>query len=97
MPLVIQYFYVLSKTDASGLGLFAKFSCISDYTVPFLQVRVANYWEALGVIAAHKAGVDPRALRRNGVSHLHRLATPVHSLGSLKRLEQAPLAMSGVC
>lgn len=60
-------------------------------------MRVANYWEALGVIAAHKAGVDPRALRKNGVSHLHRLATPVHSVGSLKRLDQAPLAMTGVC
>ncbi len=64
------------------------------------QVRVANYWEAIGVIAAHKAGVDPNALRRNGVSHLHRIATPIHadgSLSSLKKLEQAPLAMTGVC
>ncbi|KAG0606897.1 hypothetical protein M758_9G176800 [Ceratodon purpureus] len=63
-------------------------------------IRVANYWEALGVIAAHKAGVDPRALRRNGVHHLHRIETPIHaadSLGSLKKLEQAPLAMTGVC
>lgn len=37
-----------------------------------LQMRVANYWEALGVMAAHKAGVDPLALRRNRVRHLRR-------------------------
>ena len=73
---------------------------ISYETVLVSQVRVANYWEALGVIAAHKAGVDPRALRRNGVNHLHRIETPGHaadSLSSLKRLERAPLAMTGVC
>ncbi|KAL2631221.1 hypothetical protein R1flu_015907 [Riccia fluitans] len=35
-------------------------------------VRVANYWEALGVMAAHKAGVNPRALRRDGVAHLRK-------------------------
>eukprot|EP00250_Pteridium_aquilinum_P001945 c12156_g1_i1 orf=260-1525(-) len=33
-------------------------------------VRVANYWEALGVMAAHKAGVDPHSLRRFGVRHI---------------------------
>ncbi|EFJ05522.1 hypothetical protein SELMODRAFT_431494 [Selaginella moellendorffii] len=32
-------------------------------------VRAANYWEALGVVAAHKAGVNPMALRRDGVLH----------------------------
>ncbi|KAL3689116.1 hypothetical protein R1sor_015425 [Riccia sorocarpa] len=35
-------------------------------------LRVANYWEALGVMAAHKAGVNPKALRRDGVGHLRR-------------------------
>ncbi|KAL3689771.1 hypothetical protein R1sor_009279 [Riccia sorocarpa] len=35
-------------------------------------LRVANYWEALGVMTAHKAGVNPKALRRNGVRHLRR-------------------------
>ncbi|BBN08740.1 hypothetical protein MPTK1_4g14060 [Marchantia polymorpha subsp. ruderalis] len=35
-------------------------------------VRVANYWEALGVMAAHKAGVHPKSLRRDGVVHLRR-------------------------
>ncbi|KAL3677072.1 hypothetical protein R1sor_027020 [Riccia sorocarpa] len=35
-------------------------------------LRVANYWEALGVMAAHNAGVNPKALRRDGVGHLRR-------------------------
>ncbi|KAK9095119.1 hypothetical protein Scep_026588 [Stephania cephalantha] len=33
-------------------------------------VKVANYWEAIGVIAAHKAGLDPYTLRRNGINNL---------------------------
>ncbi|KAG9448965.1 hypothetical protein H6P81_008930 [Aristolochia fimbriata] len=33
-------------------------------------VRVKNYWEGLGVIAAHKAGVDPKALRRDGIANI---------------------------
>jgi hypothetical protein len=63
------------------------------------QLRVANYWEALGVITAHKAGVNPHALRWNGVNHLHRIEGPLLSetcLGSLKRLQPAQLVMSGV-
>ncbi|CAK9198407.1 unnamed protein product [Sphagnum troendelagicum] len=63
------------------------------------NLRVANYWEALGVIAAHKAGVNPHALRRNGVNHLHRIEGPLlseTSLGSLKRLQATQLVMSGV-
>jgi hypothetical protein len=62
-------------------------------------LRVANYWEALGVIAAHKAGVNPHALRRNGVNHLHRIEGPFlseTSLGSLKRLQATQLVMSGI-
>ncbi|OAY66425.1 putative lipoprotein, partial [Ananas comosus] len=35
-------------------------------------VKVMNYWEAIGVIAAHKAGVDPKALRREGIANLRR-------------------------
>jgi len=34
------------------------------------QLNVQNYWEAIGVVAAHKAGVDPNALRRQGIDHL---------------------------
>ena len=31
---------------------------------------VANYWEALGVVAAHKAGLNPWALRRGAIGHI---------------------------
>ncbi|KAJ8447652.1 hypothetical protein Cgig2_031706 [Carnegiea gigantea] len=33
-------------------------------------MRVSNYWEAIGVIAAHKAGIDPNSLRRNRISQI---------------------------
>ncbi|XP_030499273.2 uncharacterized protein LOC115714661 isoform X2 [Cannabis sativa] len=33
-------------------------------------VKVANYWEAIGVVAAHKAGVNPHSLRRDGIKNL---------------------------
>uniref|UniRef100_A0ACD5VMW7 Uncharacterized protein n=1 Tax=Avena sativa TaxID=4498 RepID=A0ACD5VMW7_AVESA len=35
-------------------------------------LNVQNYWEAVGVVAAHKAGINPNALRRHGVDHLKR-------------------------
>lgn len=35
-----------------------------------MQVKVSNYWEAIGVIAAHKAGVNPHSLRRNIIKSL---------------------------
>lgn len=35
-----------------------------------MQVKVSNYWEAIGVIAAHKAGVNPHSLRRNRIKNL---------------------------
>ncbi|KAF7132183.1 hypothetical protein RHSIM_Rhsim09G0099000 [Rhododendron simsii] len=35
-------------------------------------VKVSNYWEAIGVIAAHKAGIDPNSLRRNRISNIQR-------------------------
>ncbi|CAA0820995.1 Unknown protein [Striga hermonthica] len=33
-------------------------------------VKVANYWEAIGVVAAHNAGIDPFSLRRDGIDNL---------------------------
>eukprot|EP00257_Ricinus_communis_P022319 XP_015582008.1 uncharacterized protein LOC8286068 isoform X1 [Ricinus communis] len=33
-------------------------------------VKVSNYWEAIGVIAAHKAGIDPHSLRRNRIGNI---------------------------
>ncbi|XP_022152336.1 uncharacterized protein LOC111020080 [Momordica charantia] len=38
-------------------------------------VKVSNYWEAIGVIAAHKAGIDPYSLRRNGINNTKCLST----------------------
>jgi len=35
-----------------------------------LQLHVSNYWEAIGVIAAHKAGIDPFSLRRNKILNI---------------------------
>lgn len=45
---------------------------LNDTPEKFLidAVKVSNYWEALGVIAAHKAGVDPYSLRKNGVKNI---------------------------
>ncbi|KAK3040732.1 hypothetical protein RJ639_029254 [Escallonia herrerae] len=43
-------------------------------------VKVSNYWEAIGVIAAHKAGVDPNSLRRNRIKNL-RQASVIPSNG----------------
>ncbi|KAL2922222.1 hypothetical protein RDABS01_013713 [Bienertia sinuspersici] len=34
------------------------------------SVNVSNYWEAIGVIAAHKAGVDPNSLRKNRINNI---------------------------
>ncbi|KAI4313807.1 hypothetical protein L6164_026757 [Bauhinia variegata] len=33
-------------------------------------LQVSNYWEAIGVIAAHKTGIDPFSLRRNKVHNI---------------------------
>ncbi|EPS71703.1 hypothetical protein M569_03054, partial [Genlisea aurea] len=33
-------------------------------------VKAANYWEAIGVVAAHKAGIDPYSLRSDGVRNI---------------------------
>ncbi|CAN0865242.1 Uncharacterized lipoprotein syc1174_c [Linum grandiflorum] len=35
-------------------------------------IKVSNYWEAIGVIAAHKAGIDPHSLRRDRIANIHR-------------------------
>ncbi|KAL3835318.1 hypothetical protein ACJIZ3_010054 [Penstemon smallii] len=35
-------------------------------------VKVSNYWEAIGVIAAHKAGIDPNSLRKNRIKNIQR-------------------------
>ncbi|CAA6674947.1 unnamed protein product [Spirodela intermedia] len=49
-------------------------------------MKVSNYWEAVGVVAAHRAGVDPRALRR-------RELTPLDACPRFK----SPLSLSSSC
>ncbi|CAI5464588.1 unnamed protein product [Closterium sp. Yama58-4] len=43
----------------------------SKFGIP--AVVVGNYWEAQGVMAAHKAGVSPWSLRRHAISHIPRV------------------------
>ncbi|KAJ0962737.1 hypothetical protein J5N97_027859 [Dioscorea zingiberensis] len=38
-------------------------------------LQVSNYWEAVGVMAAHKAGIDPKSLRRGGVNNIKHLSS----------------------
>ncbi|XP_021752606.1 uncharacterized protein LOC110718116 [Chenopodium quinoa] len=33
-------------------------------------VNVSSYWEAIGVVAAHKAGIDPYSLRKNRINNI---------------------------
>lgn len=40
------------------------------YNDSILQMKVHNYWEAIGVVAAHKAGINPEALRRGGIDNI---------------------------
>ncbi|XP_071927698.1 uncharacterized protein [Coffea arabica] len=42
-------------------------------------VTVSNYWEAIGVIAAHKAGVDPISLRKNRSSIMAQMELPLEN------------------
>lgn len=42
-------------------------------------VKVSNYWEAIGVIAAHKAGVLPDALRRNRIGNICSVSVAPHN------------------
>lgn len=59
-----------------------------DYMLPLkstkqphlsIQVKVSNYWEAIGVIAAHKAGVLPDALRRNRIGNICSVSVAPHN------------------
>ncbi|WJX10261.1 hypothetical protein P8452_01004 [Trifolium repens] len=42
------------------------------YKLGFEALHVSNYWEAIGVIAAHKAGIDPFSLGRNKIHNISR-------------------------
>lgn len=41
-------------------------------TLGIQAVKVSNYWEAIGVVAAHKVGIDPMSLRRNKIHNIRR-------------------------
>lgn len=47
-------------------------------------VKVSNYWEGIGVIAAHKAGLEPKSLRRNGIANIRCLSNIQPSNGFVK-------------
>ncbi|MED6131065.1 hypothetical protein PIB30_006389 [Stylosanthes scabra] len=36
----------------------------------FETLQVSNYWEAIGVVASHKAGINPFSLRRNKIPNI---------------------------
>eukprot|EP01018_Ginkgo_biloba_P027091 Gb_06555 [translate_table: standard] len=58
-------------------------------------VKVANYWEALGVIAAHKSGVNPQSLRRPGVKHIQcSPSVPKWDRFGKSKLQNPPVVMS---
>ncbi|KAJ6721243.1 hypothetical protein OIU85_024341 [Salix viminalis] len=60
-------------------------------------VMVANYWEAIGVIAAHKAGIDPYSLRRNGIGNIKRaFAKPAKGVSSATQTTLLENYLSGV-
>ncbi|KAL5722002.1 hypothetical protein ACHQM5_005573 [Ranunculus cassubicifolius] len=54
-------------------------------------VRVANYWEAIGVVAAHKAGVDPKSLRRNQIHNIRPCTASPYYNGHLNHNVTAPI------
>ncbi|CAN1345001.1 Uncharacterized lipoprotein syc1174_c [Linum perenne] len=50
-------------------------ACGGDAALAFARsngkkIKVSNYWEAIGVIAAHKAGVNPHSLRRDRIANI---------------------------
>eukprot|EP00262_Sarcandra_glabra_P005109 TRINITY_DN16419_c0_g1_i1.p1 TRINITY_DN16419_c0_g1~~TRINITY_DN16419_c0_g1_i1.p1 ORF type:complete len:427 (+),score=49.38 TRINITY_DN16419_c0_g1_i1:170-1450(+) len=53
-------------------------------------VKVLNYWEGLGVIAAHKAGIDPNSLRRDGINNI-RCSSILPSSNDFVALSRPPL------
>ncbi|GFP88528.1 uncharacterized lipoprotein syc1174_c [Phtheirospermum japonicum] len=42
-------------------------------------VKVSNYWEAIGVVAAHKAGIDPYSLRRDRINNILMINSSISS------------------
>ncbi|KAA8529072.1 hypothetical protein F0562_033440 [Nyssa sinensis] len=68
-------------------------------------VKVSNYWEAIGVIAAHKAGVDPSSLRRNRINNIRHTSfvpsngytvSSASSFTSLRNLQTQAMSVGGI-
>ncbi|KVH97592.1 Protein of unknown function DUF3326, partial [Cynara cardunculus var. scolymus] len=63
----------IAASDVDSIILPAD-ACGGDGVLAFAhkrtKVKVSNYWEAIGVVAAHKAGVDPNSLRRDKVKNI---------------------------
>ncbi|KAK6123649.1 hypothetical protein DH2020_042603 [Rehmannia glutinosa] len=47
------------------------------------RVKVSNYWEAIGVVAAHKAGIDPISLRRDRINNIPSSFIPFNGCANL--------------
>ncbi|KAJ3700792.1 hypothetical protein LUZ61_004497 [Rhynchospora tenuis] len=48
-------------------------------------MKVNNYWEAMGVIAAHKAGIDPKSLRKDAIHNIQnpsQLYNPIRNIST---------------
>lgn len=58
----------------TSLQLYASMAAATIWLLSemesLMQVKVSNYWEAIGVIAAHKAGLDPHSLRKDRISNI---------------------------
>jgi hypothetical protein len=52
---------------------------------PGQLLQVENYWEAAGVVAAMRRGLDPRSVRRP----LHEMARDIHAAGSIGEMAAA--------
>ncbi|KAH6832221.1 hypothetical protein C2S53_005570 [Perilla frutescens var. hirtella] len=52
-------------------------------------VKVSNYWEAIGVVVAHKAGIDPYSLRKDRINNIQRRNVPLQSRGMVMDMDMA--------
>ncbi|KAH6770494.1 hypothetical protein C2S52_015297 [Perilla frutescens var. hirtella] len=50
-------------------------------------VKVSNYWEAIGVVVAHKAGIDPYSLRKDRINNIQRRNVPLQSRGMVMDMD----------
>ncbi|KAL7138724.1 hypothetical protein ABFS83_09G001900 [Erythranthe nasuta] len=60
-------------------------------------VRVSNYWEAIGVVAAHKAGIDPYSLRKDRIDNVPHFINNNHHTNINASSNNAYAAAAAVC